>query len=89
MPLPTEPGSCSGGLRPRGSGAYLGMDVELGNDTIGNPYLNYGGKANDGTQFAELNAEKVGTLYQDVLTAPGATLSCPSDTGAASTPVLT
>lgn len=58
-----------------GSGAYLGMDVELGNDTIGNPYLNYGGKANDGTQFAELNAEKVGTLYQDVLTAPGATLS--------------
>ena len=58
-----------------GSGTYLGMDVELGNDTIGNPYLNYGGKANDGTQFAELNAEKVGTLYQDVLTAPGATLS--------------
>lgn len=58
-----------------GSGAYLGMDVELGNDTIGNYYLNYGGKANDGTQFAELNAEKVGTLYQDVLTAPGATLS--------------
>lgn len=57
-----------------GSGAYLGMDVELGNDTSGNPYLN-GGKANDGTQFAELNAEKVGTLYQDVLTAPGATLS--------------
>ena len=58
-----------------GSGAYLGMDVELGNDTIGNPYLNSGGKANDGTQFAELNAEKAGTLYQDVLTAPGATLS--------------
>ena len=58
-----------------GSGAYLGMDVELGNDTTGNPYLTYGGKANDGTQFAELNAEKVGTLYQDVLTAPGATLS--------------
>ena len=58
-----------------GSGTHLGMDVELGNDTIGNPYLNYGGKANDGTQFAELNAEKVGILYQDVLTAPGATLS--------------
>lgn len=58
-----------------GSGAHLGMDVELGNDTNGNPYLNPGGKANDGTQFAELNAEKVGTLYQDVLTAPGATLS--------------
>ena len=58
-----------------GSGTYLGMDVELGNDTKGNPYLIDGDKANDGTQFAELNAEKVGTLYQDVLTAPGATLS--------------
>ena len=58
-----------------GSDTHLGMDVELGNDTSGNPYLNYGGKANDGTQFAELNAEKMGTLYQDVLTAPGATLS--------------
>lgn len=32
-----------------GSGTYLGMDVELGNDTIGNPYLNYGDKASDGT----------------------------------------
>ena len=34
-----------------------------------------GGKANDGNQFAELNAENVGSLYQDVLTDPGATLS--------------
>ena len=58
-----------------GSGGTLGMDVELGNDTAGNPYLTSGEKANDGTQFAELNAEKVGSLYQDVLTAPGATLS--------------
>ena len=58
-----------------GSGSTLGQDVELGNDNSGNPYLINGGKANDGTQYAELNAEKAGSLYQDVLTAPGATLS--------------
>lgn len=58
-----------------GSGTTLAQDVELGNDNPGNPYLISGGKANDGNQFAELNAEKVGSLYQDVLTAPGATLS--------------
>lgn len=58
-----------------GSGTTLAQDVELGNDDPGNPYLISGGKANDGHQFAELNAEKVGSLYQDVLTAPGATLS--------------
>ena len=58
-----------------GSGYMLGQDVELGNDSAGNPYLTSGAKANDGTQFAELNAEAAGTLYQDVLTAPGATLS--------------
>lgn len=58
-----------------GDGNTLGMDVELGNDNAGNPYLTSGGKANDGTQYAELNAEKMGTLYQDVLTSPGATLT--------------
>lgn len=58
-----------------GSGTTLAQDVELGNDTPGNPYLISGGKANDGNQFAELNAENVGSLYQDVLTDPGATLS--------------
>lgn len=58
-----------------GSGSTLSQDVELGNDNPGNPYLISGGKANDGNQFAELNAENVGSLYQDVLTAPGATLS--------------
>lgn len=52
----------------------LGQDVELGNDKDGNPYL-LSGKAADGTQYAELNAEAMGTLYQDVLTAPGAELS--------------
>ena len=53
----------------------LGQDVELGNDNPKNPYLPAGSKAAHGTQYAELNAEDVGTLYQDVLTAPGAELS--------------
>lgn len=52
----------------------LGQDVELGNDNAGNPYL-LSGKAAHGKQYAELNAEAMGTLYQDVLTAPGAELS--------------
>ena len=52
----------------------LGQDVELGNDQSGNPYLQSGTAAH-GTQYAELNAEAMGTLYQDVLTAPGAELS--------------
>ena len=53
----------------------LGQDVELGTDNDGNPYLPAGSKAAHGTQYAELNAEAMGTLYQDVLTAPGAELS--------------
>ena len=53
----------------------LGQDVELGNDSPKNPYLPDGSKAAHGTQYAELNAEAMGTLYQDVLTAPGAELS--------------
>ena len=57
-----------------GPNHMLGQDVELGNDNPGNPYL-LSGKAADGTQYAELNAEAMGTLYQDVLTAPGAELS--------------
>lgn len=52
----------------------LGQDVELGNDNAGNPYL-LSGSAAHGKQYAELNAEAMGTLYQDVLTAPGAELS--------------
>lgn len=52
----------------------LSQDVELGNDSTGNPYL-LNGSAAHGSQYAELNAEAVGTLYQDVLTAPGAELS--------------
>ena len=58
-----------------GTANMLGQDVELGNDSYNNPYLTSGAKANDGDQYAELNAEAMGTLFQDVLTAPGATLS--------------
>ena len=57
-----------------GPNHMLGQDVELGNDQSGNPYL-LNGSAAHGKQYAELNAEAMGTLYQDVLTAPGAELS--------------
>lgn len=58
-----------------GENQTLGQDVELGNDKPYNPYLPAGSSAAHGKQYAELNAEAVGTLYQDVLTAPGAELS--------------
>lgn len=58
-----------------GANHTLGQDVELGTDRSGNPYLPAGSTAAHGTQYAELNAEAMGTLYQDVLTAPGAELS--------------
>ena len=57
-----------------GANHMLGQDVELGNGNAGNPYLQDGSAAH-GKQYAELNAEAMGTLYQDVLTAPGAELS--------------
>lgn len=57
-----------------GPNHMLGQDVELGNGNAGNPYLQDGSAAH-GAQYAELNAEAMGTLYQDVLTAPGAELS--------------
>ncbi len=57
-----------------GPNHMLGQDVELGNGNPGNPYLQDGSAAH-GKQYAELNAEATGTLYQDVLTAPGAELS--------------
>ncbi len=58
-----------------GDGSTLGQDVEICNDSAGNPYLTSGSTAYEGKQYAELNAEKAGSLYQDVLTAPGAQLS--------------
>lgn len=58
-----------------GTNNTLGQDVELGSDKPYNPYLPADSKAAHGRQYAELNAEAMGTLYQDVLTAPGAELS--------------
>ena len=40
-----------------------------------NAYYGLSGNLPDGNQFAELNAEAYGTLYQDVLTTPNATLN--------------
>lgn len=58
-----------------GENDTLGQDVELGSAKPYNPYLPAGSFAAHGEQYAELNAEAMGTLYQDVLTAPGAELS--------------
>lgn len=45
------------------------------NDRMNDPTSCYNTKnANSGNQFAELNCEAYGALYQDVLTVPGATL---------------
>lgn len=57
-----------------GSGNVLGLDVELVSTDNG---TNSHGlqTAAAGNQFAELNAEAAGTLYQDVLTTSGATFN--------------
>lgn len=52
---------------------HIARDIEIVN---GNMQGSYGvAAAADGKQFAEVNAEAFGTLYQDILTAPGATLT--------------
>lgn len=55
-----------------GTGGKLGMDVEIGSPTNSAYHTD---RAGDGALFAELNAEAAGTLYQDVMTAPGAELN--------------
>lgn len=57
-----------------GTGANLGDDVELWTSSFGQSNARSLSAA-DGTQFAELNAENAGTLYQDILTTSGATLN--------------
>lgn len=62
----TAPGSTSG---------QLTQDIEIIKQGSG-ATSSYGvGTAADGVQFAELNAENYGALYQDILSTPGATLS--------------
>lgn len=61
-----------------GTGSHQGHDIE-----IVRPSADYGGSMSnyhidhtaDGAQFAELNCEAYGALYQDVLTVPGAELN--------------
>lgn len=60
----TAPGSS------RTNGDYISMDIEYGT-----PFGNDTGwgitEAAEGTQFAEINCENFGALYQDIITAPG------------------
>lgn len=62
-----------------GTGNHASHDIEIINTEDGgfkSPYSWYGSdKAADGNQFAELNCEAAGALYQDVLTTPGETLN--------------
>ena len=52
-----------------------GYYTEIVKSTNGNSKYAYGiDRAADGDQFAELNCETAGALYQDVLTVPGSTL---------------
>ncbi|MBR2915139.1 MAG: InlB B-repeat-containing protein [Clostridia bacterium] len=59
-----------------GSGANISKDIEYGDVTGGIDGAEYtveyaADYANGGVQFAELNAEAFGSLYQDIITAPG------------------
>lgn len=62
-----------------GTGNDANHDIEIINTEDGgfkSPYSWYGSdKAADGNQFAELNCQAAGALYQDVLTTPGETLN--------------
>lgn len=61
-----------------GTGNNITKDIEYGDvgGSSQNAGTSYGvtqaaDAANGGVQFAELNAEEIGTLYQDIITAPG------------------
>lgn len=59
-----------------GTGANVSKDVEYGDVTGGRDGAEYtvtyaADYAEGGVQFAELNAEAFGSLYQDIITAPG------------------
>ncbi len=62
------------------TGRKNGQDIEIVNARIGSgfesSYSWHGSdRAQEGVQFAELNCEAAGALYQDVLTTPGETLN--------------
>lgn len=62
-----------------GTGDKAGCDIEIINtkdDSYKSPYKWYGSDgAAEEKQFAELNCEAAGALYQDILTTPGETLN--------------
>lgn len=62
-----------------GTGGKAGCDIEIINtkdDSYKSPYSWYGSDgAAEGNQFAELNCEAAGALYQDILSTPGETLN--------------
>lgn len=68
-----------------GTGANRTKDIEYGDVTGGTSNPNNGGTgfgvtraadySNGGVQFAELNAEEIGALFQDIITAPGEEIS--------------
>ncbi len=59
-----------------GTGSHQGHDIEIVRpsypDSMSNYHIDH---TADGAQFAELNCEAYGALYQDVLTVPGAELN--------------
>ena len=61
-----------------GKGDKLGRDIEIINSSGWHEYearrTYNGATAHSGKQFAELNCEASGSLYQDVMTVPGSTL---------------
>ena len=62
---------------PGSSTSQLTQDIEIITEN-GDPAGSYGSnvtQASHGEQFAEVNAEGFGALYQDILTTPGATLN--------------
>lgn len=59
-----------GALREDNPSSYISMDIEYGKLTYNDTDWGISSPA-DGTQFAELNCEDFGALYQDIITAPG------------------
>lgn len=59
-----------------GTGSHQGHDIEIVHPSYPGSMSNYHiDHTADGAQFAELNCEAYGALYQDVLTVPGAELN--------------
>lgn len=71
-----------------GTGSHITQDIEILTTRNSGTLGQYFGTntAAHGTQFVELNAEAIGTLYQDILTTPGSTLTWQFSHAARTTP---